>query len=208
MRWWRISLGDAGRISVLRAAIEDPLPLLRRLGALVIAQAKQAWREQRLGTVVWPERYPKQQGDFINIAPVVFQAGLGRTPTSIDFERRPALRDRFGVSIAEGVAMQDVDAESVTVGHKEPWAGVYQFGLVSRIPITQTTRETLWEWLFGSSDAGPRRGREDYARKLSFVFWRDELVGKPYERPFLGLTTQLEDDVDREIARFLGADGA
>lgn len=204
-RKWRVEIRGPEGLIWFRGRIKDTAPLMLKIGALFIAQAKESFREQRLGSFLWPKRYPAQTGSFINIWPVVMQAGQGRTPAAVDFEQRPALRDRFGISIAEGVAIQNAGNQVLEVGHKEPWAGVYQYGLLTRLSITERTRLTLWDWLFGAGAKGPKKGREEYARKLSFVFWRDELVGMPYPRPFIGMTDQIADDIERVVANHLGA---
>lgn len=202
-REWIVTIHGPDALLVFRERVKDTRSVMLGIGALFIAQAKTAFREQRLGSVLWPERYPAQTGAFINIWPVVMQAGQGRTPVAIDFQKKPALRDRFGISIAEGVAVETSGNDTITVGHKEPWAGVYQYGLITRLSITERTRLTLWDWLF--TNKGPRKGREEYAQKLAFVFWRDELVGMPYPRPFIGMTDEIADDIERHVARHLGA---
>lgn len=207
-RRWRLVIRGPDAVRTFQTRLRETQDLMAKVGALFVAQAKQAFREQRLGGTFWPERYPHQKGAFINIWPVVMQAGEGRTPVAIDFEKRPALRDRFGVSIAEGVAVERAGRTTVVVGHKEPWAGVYQYGAITRLQITERTRLTLWDWLFGKSTKGPKKGKEEYARKLAFVFQRDELVGKPYPRPFIGMTEQIADDIDETVARHLGAESS
>lgn len=204
-RRWRIHVRGPEAMVRFRAALANTSDLMTQIGALFVAQAKEAFREQRLGPVIWPERYPHQSGAFINIWPVVFHAGQGRPPAPSDFQKRPALQDRFGISIAEGVATENSGNTMVTVGHKEPWAGVYQYGAITRLPITERTRLTLWDWLFGKGAKGPKKGKEEYAKKLSFVFLREELVGKPYPRPFIGLTDQIAEDIERTVAAHLGA---
>lgn len=243
MAEWTVTIrGPEGAVK-LTERLRDTRPVLAKIGALTLAQAKGAFRAQRLGHVVWPERYPKQKGPFINIAPVVMYAGRGQTPVADDFRKRPALIGHAPYDLMNKLSARIVSDDEVEVGHPDEWSGRFQHGGLGRIPITETTRQTIFKWLFGNrAGAGgsapsarkskkahategefespidalerqtgkkaekvERGTKADYARKLAFVFWRDELVQKTYPRPFLGMTDQLNADIDEAVARHLGA---
>lgn len=203
-----IRVTDLPGLSRLRRRVKSPRAIMEKAGALLVAQGRRAFREQRLGDVVWPERYPRQKDPFINIAPVVRNAGAGQKPRTDDFRRSPALVGHNG-ELRDRLAYRVTADNAVEAGHPEPWSGMFQWGGVGRIPITERTRETLWTWLFGDSEgAGGRalRGdKKEYASKLAFVWRRDELVQAAYPRPFLGITDQLVEDIREAIARHLGA---
>lgn len=222
----RISGPDAAER--LAAALRTPEAALTSVGAVVVAQAHEAFERQILGDVIWPERYPAQKEPFINIAPVVQKAGEGRIPTPDDFRKRPALG---GVQseLAQSIAFE-VRGRAVEIGSNraELKPELFQFGGMGRIPITDTTRKTLGEWLVKDFDASKStlpgwlnmgKGlsrkkvagaagatRADFAKKLAFVFkdGKTELVQGAYARPFIGFTDATFAEVQSEFATWLG----
>ena len=196
---YEVRIGGPGDADKLRADLADMGPVLAFAGALTVAQAHQAFRDQKLGDVKWPVRYPKQAQPFLNIAPVVFRAGQGKAPGADDFIQSPALQGTAG-DLYKRTGWKVVGKDAVEVGHPESWSGRFQWGGIGRIPITETTRRTLGEWLktksgkpskravkFTAKDRGRGKpgdedyvapvtksttfgNRSDYASKLAFVF--------------------------------------
>lgn len=211
----RIPIGGPEDAARLAAKLRTPEAALASVGAVVVAQAHEAFERQILGDVIWPERYPKQKEPFINIAPVVQKAGEGRAPTADDFRRRPALG---GVQseLSQSIAFE-VRGNAVEIGsnRQDLKPGLFQFGGIGRIPITDTTRKTLGEWLLtskGKPSKAKVKGAEtttraDYAKKLAFVFKRGktELVQAAFARPFVGFTDATFSEVQNELASWLGA---
>lgn len=187
--------------------------LLKLIGALVVSQAQKAFQDQRLGDVDWPERYPAMKEPFINLAPVIQKAGEGKTPTGDDFNRRPALGGA-GSELARSIFFAVEGDSAVAIGSNRPdlKPGLFQFGGVGRIPITDTTRKTLAAWLTTGFDESRStlpgwlnmgKGlskrktpggspRAAYAKKLAFIFrdGKTEHVQLAYPRPFVGFTDE------------------
>jgi hypothetical protein len=196
---------------------------LQFIGGQTIAQARNAFTAQKLGDVSWPARSPAQKEPFINIIPVVRRAGMGQAPTADDFRRRPALFSSPW-TLKDGITFLAMGRESVEIGHPAPWSGQFQWGTPGVVKITETTRETLAKWL---AKQGGKRGKGDvkfrkkdgdgntvttnvgpaaaFAKKLAFVWTKDQIYGRPYKRPFLGMTPELYAEIDESIARHVGA---
>lgn len=226
-----VHVSSEAEYEALKVRLKDLQPVLAYIGGQMIAQSRNAFDQQKLGDTPWPARYPAQKDPFINIAPVVFRAGMGKKPTADDFRRRPALFAQPWV-LKNGIGILATNHNSVEIGHPEKWSGMFQFGGIGRIAITETTRKTIGEWLTTATGKPsqksvtfdkyhPGRGqkgekgyiprhkvgsesfgkRSDYAKKLSFVFFRDALVSKTYPRPFLGMTPLLYAEIKEAIAR-------
>lgn len=188
--------------------------LLKLIGALIVSQAQKAFQDQKFGDVVWPERYPAMREPFINLAPVIQKAGEGKQPSGDDFNRRPALGGA-GSQLARSIIYNVEGDSAVEIGSNRPDLnpGLFQFGGIGRIPITDTTRQTLAAWLTRGFDAsrstlpgwlnmgkGPSRAkvkatgleRGAYTKKLAFVFrdGKTEHVQAAYPRPFVGFTDE------------------
>lgn len=224
---YEVRIGSPEDAARLQADLADMTPVLRFAGALTVAQAHQAFRDQKLGDVKWPVRYPRQEQPFINIAPVVFRAGQGKAPGADDFIQSPALQGTAG-DLYKRTGWKLVGKDAVEVGHPEAWSGRFQWGGIGRIPITDTTRRTLGAWLMTKSGKPSKAQvkfakkdgitgatvsttsfgkRSDYAAKLAFVFdeKRTELVQLAYPRPWLGMTPKLYAEIEEAIARHVGA---
>lgn len=213
----------------LAEKLKSPEAALASLGAIVLAESKKSFEDQRLGDVIWPERYPSQREPFINIAPVVQKAGEGRTPTPDDFRRRPALGGSNS-ELAQSIAFE-VKGSAVEIGtaREDLKPALFMFGGIGRIPITDETRETLAGWLktktgkpskakvkgttrlanFDTSQSfqpGSERTRNEFAPKLAFVFkeGKTELVQGAYPRPFLGFGDTTFAEAEEAFAEWLG----
>jgi len=228
-----ITVRLSGRDDAIRltARLRDVATALNMIGQRTAAHSRKAFEDQRLGDVIWPERSPKQAEPFINVAPVVRNAGRGQAPRADDFRRRPALGGASG-DLAQSIA-SEVSGSAVTVGTTFEGASMYQFGGSGTIPITDTTRETVKRFLgiggkrkakgrvkVGSGteiDAAGKRtrtsvyapaGRSEYAPKLMFVLDPEtkSMTASAAPRPFIGWTRELETDVVGELAVWVGGE--
>lgn len=219
-----VRLGGPDAALRLARRIADPRPILTSIGAVLVAQARKAFEEQRLGDTLWSERYPQQSEPFVNIAPVVRKAGEGRAPTADDFRRRPALGGASG-ELAQSVSAR-VESRAVEVGSTHEGASRAQFGGTSSIAITDTTRATLARWLGietaeGRGAASRRtvgRGPDgkvvktegtgnQYGAKLAFVLdpTRRSMSQGQAARPFIGFLDETEADIRGELATWIEA---
>lgn len=186
------SAGDFLRFS---AAVANLEPIQREAGRLMVAQAHRAFREQRLGTIAWPVRYPNQAEPFVNVAGAVEDLNAGTMPRPNRFARTPALlvtRRLFG-SLA-----YEVRGDTVQVGSTVPYASLHQFGGKSSQTLTEDGKKQLSKFLKS------KRGKP-YRVRLGFLFSFPTLETTVNARPFLGMTTDLANDVLRLIARHFRA---
>lgn len=204
----------------LDRAINNTNGLMRMIGGLMVAASHRAFEEQRFGDVVWSERYPASREPFINVAPVIRNAGMGRAPTADDFRRRPALGGA-GSDLSQSISFRHA-GEMVEVTSSRPWAGLFNFGGVGSIPITDRTRETLGRWLGITGTTGRGRnvlaGRTTddavgmrvntmaFARRFAFVFQpeRTEMHQRTRARPFVGFTEETFRDIVQSLADHVG----
>lgn len=167
-----ITVRVTGRDEVirLRTTLKDVESALESIGAVIAAQARKAFEDQRLGTVAWQERAPREPEPFLNVIPVLRKAAEGRTPTADDFQRRPALGGVNG-QLAGSIAFA-VSRAAVEIGTTLENAGLMQFGGKSTIPITDTTRATIARWLGVDGTRAPREKlrigtrREEYEQDV------------------------------------------
>lgn len=177
----------------LRGALTDKGPILDSIGAILEAGAQEAFAEQRFGDFAWPERYPNQSEPFINIAAALSDFNKGRDePLPRRFDRRPALLDTS--ELMGSVRSRVLSSDTVDAGSTVPYAPQHQWGLVSSQPVTPQAKNRIAKWLLTP-------GGTPYRGKLTFLLQpnRTTLDTQINQRPFLGVTTQMEGDIQRTV---------
>jgi len=187
-----IRAGDAMAYLVrLKKTLEDPEPLRKMLGALVVAQAQRAFREEAFDGEKWLERYPNQQDPVVNLAGVVADLSRGLdTPKPHRFERRPVGKDEGDLwqSISDRqTSVRTPGRYVVEVGSVVEHASRYQFGGVHSQPVSEGTKARIATFI--ESPAGA-----PFWKKLFFLTRDDvtELDTDLIPRPYLGITKALK----------------
>lgn len=186
--------------AAVRRLLEDPnhpkwQTIARQIGAVLVATAQRAFREQRLGDVQWPQRYPQQtSAPYVNVAGLVADLGRGQKPPKRRFEPRPALMDTGELrgSVDSDRAMV-LEPFSVVVRSDRPYSLTQQEGGISTLLVDTKVRYGLMKFL---------RKRKDLRARLGWLFqtnYEDVLETKVNPRPFLGVT----DDARRKILRIV-----
>ena len=175
----------------IRGALKDTRPILTAIGAILEAGAQQAFDEQRFGSFRWPGRYPNQSEPFISIAGAVGDFNEGSiAPKGRRFDRRPALRDR-GILVGS-IRSQVTSEATVEVGSTVPYAATHQWGLASTQKFTSAGRKRMARWLL------TKKGKP-YMKKLVPLLHHESLDTEVVQRPFLGVTPQMEDDIQATV---------
>lgn len=200
-------------VSAIRKRLENPEPLMKQVGILIVADAQKAFREQRLGTFAWKHRYPNQTRDYINIAGAIADLKTSTSVKKRRFDRRPAVRDTSTLlrSITNrGTAIRTTRL-AVEVGTTVPYAAQHQWGGVSYSPITDAVRKNyakLTKRLRGrvkrgkSKDAGSQLAA--LKRLGGIIFAKKRLVTRITQRPFIGLTDETQSKIVQLFERKLG----
>lgn len=196
----------------LKGKLTSTEPLMRKVGAVLVAGAQQAFAEEKFGDFRWPGRYPNQSEPMVNFAGAVsdFAKGTWNLPNR-RFERRPAGRDKGTLlqSLTPSRAVAVRGKFVVEVGSVVPEAAITQWGGESKQTITPTVlinlarfmkaqRKTLKRLSHGRL---PKKGifmaaaKAVGAQKLGALFQKDELVTHVNARPYLGIT----DDIERKV---------
>ena len=200
-----------GGLVKIRRKLEDPAPILRSIGAKLLADAQRAFRDQQLGEVSWPARYPSQEEPFINIAGALSDLERGPNVRPANFSRRPALMTTGNLARSLSSASKAVSRPSkfsVEIGTTVPYAPIHQWGGESIQNVSETARKNLAKYSRRQRGAA-RRGKgirgvllaakNEAIKKLGFLFSVDQLRTNVAQRPFLGVTDQAEDEIRQII---------
>ena len=178
------------KIERIERSLETPTDALRQIGAIMVAESQEAFRQQRHGDSAWPpRRVPNVMGILQD-----FTDGK-KAPPARRFEARPALRDTGALS--RSIASRIVAADTVEVGTNDPKASLHHFGGKSTSkPITDKVRDALAAWLKGPG----KPWRKALGWMLNKKFAGRVLTTSVPARPFVGITKQTIEDVHEACA--------
>jgi phage gpG-like protein len=178
----------------LKAKLKEKRPILKKIGLLIEARSQLAFKEQRLGSYDWPERYPSMGTPFINVAGAASDLRFSDNVKSRRFDRRPVLEDQG--QLKRSVTTLVVGDDHVVVGTSgTPYATIHQSGGLSEMPVTQAMRDNLAKVLKRAKKA--KDPRLAALKKLGFLFAVDKLTTRVWQRPFIGITPE---DADQMVA--------
>lgn len=192
---------DRKGLAKLRTTLRWPDRTLRQMGALVLAEAQKAFREQRLGEHLWPARYEGRGQPHVNVAGVVVDFLSGRAkPKPIRFVDRPAGVDTGQTMRGLTPRVMVIEGNQIRFRLPTPQAKKMQSenkgDRTSTLQVNRTVKDALTVWLRQRRRSAKRaKGRsqpltrEDAAAKrLGFLFRRSELTVTAARRPFFGIT--------------------
>ena len=140
---------DKKTVIRLQKVIENPAPVLKQIGVVLLGEAQKAFTDQQLGTIPWPQRYPRQQPPHINIAGTLADFLAGRkNPPERRFQNRPAGIDtnqtKRSLTVAKAIT---VAGYVLKVTSATPGAGHLQHGGNTVQPVTKSAKKMLGDWL-------------------------------------------------------------
>ena len=186
----------------LRQELDNPVGLIKKLGALVLGASIDAFRKQRFGDIEWKPRYPNQRAPVLNVAGTVQDFATGRrVPKPVRFVDRPALIDegRRG-GLLGSISYRAVDSLSFEVGTIKQYAWIHQHGGVSVQQITPTVKSGIKAFLKKPSHTlgkGIKVKPSDYEPKLGPLLRKRILRTQVNARPFIGIHAELWSDMLR-----------
>lgn len=178
------------KIERLAEVTRAPTALQMQVGTMLVAQAQEAFREQRSSEGRWRERAP------INVFGIIADFSLaGRSsPPARRFETRPALVDTG--ALRRSIAWQGRGTNVVEVGSNLPYASLHQFGGVSESEkITESVQEKLHKWLRKQS----KELRDALGWLLNKKYTGTKLRMQVEARPFVEISPQTIKDVKQTI---------
>lgn len=204
----------------MAALLQDRKRVLRVIGVYAVAAASRAFREQRSpdGTP-WPQRYPNQAGDPLNVAGAIEDLGTGARIKKRRYDVRPAGVDS---GTLRGRLTFEATDDELRVGSDVPYARRFQEGGKSRQRLDTAVLRNLMEFLRGRRRAVRRsagraarlagyrvRGaripvpRTVEERRLGPVFAAARNTGywetESPARPFVGLSQRDAADIAEQI---------
>jgi len=179
----------------LQGRLDDLRPALKGIGVLLESAAQKAFLDQKLGDEEWEGRYPGQEDPFINLAGSVADFNDGKTrPLARRFQRRPVLRDTG--NLMGSIASRIRGKTKVETGSAVSYAAAHQWGGWSTQAITSGAKKRMEKWW------QTKQGKP-YALKMMGLLGMEQLETEVNARPFLGITTETEEDIAAALEIYL-----
>lgn len=182
-------LDPGDKIRRIEENLRNPRAALTQIGAIVLAEAQDAFKQQAWNGKAWkPRKVP-------NVFGIISDFYEGKTePPARRFVDRPALRDTNRLASTLSWAVKN--ETTVEIGSNLPYASAHQFGKqVESKPITADVQSRLYEWL-------KKKGAQ-WKSKLGFLLNKkyrgQKLTTTVPKRQFVGLTKQTREDIYETI---------
>jgi len=177
-----------GKMRRIEGLAKDPTPMLKQIGAMMVAESQLAFREQKFGDTSWPPRRVP------NLFGILSDLAAGKQIPKRRFDARPALRDSD--DLMRRIADRMIGTHVVEVGSRLPYAALMNYGGESEsVKLTDHVRKALWQWLKTKGKAH----KKDLGWVLNKKFAGKSLKSKIPARPFVGITRQTIRDVQEVI---------
>lgn len=126
-----VTVSSGEELARLRSRAGDFATIGSIVARTMESVSQRAFRDQALGDIKWPERYPNQDDPFVNVAALVNWTNEGGSILSRFFDRRPAI---VGTGDLRNSMSATVSGSTVEHGSKLPYAGIHQYGERRRSP--------------------------------------------------------------------------
>tara|TARA_R110002020_G_scaffold225120_1_gene435213 strand:+ start:363 stop:950 length:588 start_codon:yes stop_codon:yes gene_type:complete len=183
------SFDEGEKFRRIAARLKNPEAALKGIGAMMVGESQDAFRNQKFGNKEWRPRAP------INVYGIISDFYNGaRKPKNRRFQTRPALRDTG--RLLQSIAFKVLNSTSVEVGSNLPYADTHQRGgKTESLPINEKVQTALKRWLKGQDKA-----RNDALGFLLSPKKKNKtLKGRVPARPFVGITKQTIEDIETTI---------
>lgn len=213
---------DAVFSARIEKKLADPAPILRRIGATMLAYSQAAFRTHSYGSDKWEARYPNQKDDglpYAHIAGIVSDLAKGSNPPSRRFTDQDKPLWESG-NLFSSLSHRIVDGNAVELGSALPYASKQQFGGDSSYSMTPSMKLRLFAFLTGKNvkqgfiQVGKGKKKLFFAakgirRRLDYLFGDDMSETDNFEqgivaRPFLGINPELAEKVRAVVVKELG----
>ena len=161
--------------------LDNPKLAMEAIGHILIAAAQKAFEDQKFGSFKWPPQYEGGTAPWIHIAGVASDLSKGESVKSTRFAPVDALKDSQDL-------WRSIDVRTVA----------HQWGKTAVQPVTGRMKEGLANaWRDADGDNKKALG------KMWHWFRKDAITTRIRQRPFLGITDEIEDDIRRTVEMFV-----
>ena len=187
-------------LEAIEERLNNPLQAMEAIGAVLENAAQVAFEEQEFGDFKWPPQYERAPEPWIHRAGVARDLAEGERIKTTRYGPTDPLKDSH--ELWGSIKSLAVSKNEVRVGSPLPYAKYHQWGsdLVGPAvqPVTSAMRGRLAkEW------AKAEGGNKKALGKMFNFFKKDSIKTHIRQRPFLGITEQIEHDIRETIEMFM-----
>ena len=188
-------------IADILGRLSDARPVMEAIGQQIIAAAQLAFEEKRFGDFKWPAQYETAPAPWIHIAGATSDLSKGERVKGSRFAQSEAILRDSG-ALHNTLAVRTTSKNEVVVGSPEPYAKYHQWGSKHVGPAVQTVTDAMRKGLKREiRNAGP--DNKAALGKLWHWFKKDHVETRVRQRPFLGVTDELEQEIRIAVVSFM-----
>ena len=185
---------------IVQDRLANPHPVMKAIGMLVVAAAQRAFEDKALGDFKWPEQYEGAPEPWIHVAGATADLSKGEGVKGSRFGPADTLMDSG--DLWRSIDTRHAGRNEVHVGAGVDYAKYHQWGSDHVGPSVQTVTDAMRRALSHEiSNASPNR--RDALGKLWNWFRKDHVETRVQQRPFLGITEELEGQIRMAVVEFM-----
>ncbi len=188
------------RLNEIEERLVNPKQAMEAIGFVLIAAAQEAFETKEFGTFKWPQQYESQPSPWIHKAGAASDLAKGERIKSSRFGAADTLRDSNELS--NSFATRVVSRSEVQVGSNKRYAKFHQWGSDLVGPSVQAVTSTMRSRLQREYDQADGSNKQALG-KMFGLFKKDSIRTHVRQRPFLGITDQIEEDIRGTIELFV-----
>lgn len=186
-------------LTLREARVRNPVPILKRIGAVMKGRVASTFKTQGRGGVSWRAR------GVPNIIGIIKDMEAGRKSIfARRFEPRPAGRD-FGI-LARSINYRVEGTRTVVIGSAMSYASDFQKGGVRRLPISMTARRNL-AVLVDKARTKLAKGagniKDRMISDLGWLLYRSQLKITVPPRPFVFFAKGDREDIRQMVLEYV-----
>ena len=187
-------------LNQIRDRLENPMAAMEAVGAVLIAAAQKAFEDQQFGSFKWPAQYESGKAPWIHIAGAADDLRTGERIKGSRFGPVDPLKDSG--DLWRSIDYKKVARDEVVVGTSVPYAQFHQWGSKEKGPSVQPVTSSMRRRLSREyADADDEKKKA--IGKLWHWFRKDSIETHVRQRPFLGITDEIEDQIRQTVEMFV-----
>ena len=188
------------QLEAVEGRLVNPKQAMDAVGMVLVAASQKAFEDKEFGTFKWPKQYANQPAPWIHKAGITSDLAKGEGIKSSRYGQADTLKDSGNLS--NSISVRSSARMEVQVGSTIPYAKYHQWGSDLVGPAVQSVTGVMRAKLkeeYAKADEGNKKA----LKKMFGYFKKDSITTHIRQRPFLGITDEIESDIRETIVMFL-----
>jgi len=188
------------QLESIEGRLTNPKQAMDAIGMVLVAASQKAFEDKEFGTFKWPKQYENQPAPWLHKAGVAADLAKGEGIKSSRYGQADTLKDSGNLS--NSISVRSSARYEVQVGTTIPYAKYHQWGSDLVGPAVQPVTNAMRVGLQKEYEKADE-GHKEALKKMFSYFKKDSITTHIRQRPFLGITDEIESDIRETIVMFM-----